>query len=102
LPDIPIIWESIVPPEAVAGSGATVTITLTVPPNSKCDILYILPVTSTRSTNSVNQGISGADGKIELSFPINNHVNAGEGTLELTVTQADGTITVVTRPYWNR
>ena len=54
------------------------------------------------STSSLDEGTSDADGKIELSFPINHHVRAGEGTLELTVTQADGTITVVTRPYWNQ
>ncbi|MFH0942001.1 MAG: hypothetical protein V1823_03130, partial [Chloroflexota bacterium] len=95
-------WDSIDPPEAKSGTGGTVTFKLTVPPGSFCSIIYILPVSGTRSTTSHAEGIVGTDGKITLSFTIHQHVNAGEGTLELTVTQPSGTKTVVTRPYMNR
>ncbi|MFH0941935.1 MAG: ABC transporter substrate-binding protein, partial [Chloroflexota bacterium] len=43
-PDVPIIWDSIDPPEAKSGTGGTVTFKLTVPPGSFCSIIYILPV----------------------------------------------------------
>lgn len=100
-PEIPIIWESIDPPQATAGAGEMITFKLKVPPNSLCAILYILPVSGTRSGTSVDSQISDADGNVTLSFSIYPHVSAGEGTLELTVTQSDGTVTVVTRPYMN-
>jgi peptide/nickel transport system substrate-binding protein len=101
-PDIPIIWESIDPPEALAGTGTTVTIVIQAPPGSLVTVLYILPVSGTRSTSSLDSKVAGADGKVTLSFAIHPHVNAGEGTLELTLKKADGTEIVITRPYLNK
>jgi len=101
-PDIPIVWESIDPPEAKQGASTVVTFKITVPPGSTAAILYILPVSGTRSTSCVDNKVAGADGKVTLSFSINSHISSGEGTLELTVTQTNGTKTVVTRPYINR
>ena len=101
-PDIPIIWESIDPPEAVAGAGTVVTFKFTVPAGSYVEIIYLLPQTGTESKTSSANGIVGADGKITLSFSIYPHVLSGEGTLKLTVTQTNGTKTIITRPYVNR
>lgn len=101
LPDIPIIWESIEPPEAVAGVPTLVTFKLTVPPNSLVSIAFVTP-SGAVSNYSYAEAMSGADGKITLSWETHQHHTAGEGALELTVTQPDGTKTVVKRPFWNR
>jgi peptide/nickel transport system substrate-binding protein len=101
-PDIPIIWESIDPPEAVAGAGTVVTFKFTVPAGSYVEIIYLLPQSGTESKTSSANGVAGADGKITLSFSIYPHVLSGEGTLKLTVTQTNGTKTTITRPYFNR
>jgi len=101
-PEIPIIWLAIDPPEAIHAAGTTVTFKIKLPSGSRVTILYILPVTGTRSTTCVDTKTADASGEVTLSFSINSHINAGEGTLELTVIQPDGTTTIVTRPYVNR
>lgn len=103
-PDIPIVWVSIDPPEAIAKSDQKVTIKMKVPPGAYVYLIYILPKTGTRSTYSHDEKVADANGDITLSFSIFHDVYDGMGTLEATV--KDGTtkavIGVVTHPYLNK
>ncbi|RJQ36257.1 MAG: hypothetical protein C4555_07705 [Dehalococcoidia bacterium] len=99
-PDFPVIWVSVDPPEGVGRDSTTVTITLKVPPGALCSLHFFNPVTGTDSSRRPADVVANADGNAVLGpWEIHGAAQAGEATLQLTVTKIDGTQIVVTRPY---
>ena len=96
MPDIPILWVSITPDPALFGD--VLTVVLKVPAGALCDITYIYEM-GLRSSYKPDAVVSDADGNATLSWipPVGGP--AGLGTVELTVTLADGTVHVVTHPH---
>jgi hypothetical protein len=57
-------------------------------------------LTGNRSARDPDPVVAGDDGNAVLGpWMISYRSQAGEATLELTVTQTDGTVTVITHPY---
>ncbi|RJQ37877.1 MAG: ABC transporter substrate-binding protein [Dehalococcoidia bacterium] len=99
-PDWPVIWVKIDPAEGVSGGGTMITVTLKVPPGSFNEIIFINPVTGTRSSRRPAPAVADADGNVVLGpWEVHSAAAAGEATIELTCTKTDGTKIVVTHPY---
>lgn len=95
--DWPVIWVSIDPP--MGGKNVTVTVTLKVPPGSKCSLVYITPLKAI-STSHPDDVVADADGNAVLTWTMNpNTTPSPGGQLKLTNTKADGTQIIVTHPY---
>jgi len=94
----PITWVSTEP--ASGAPGDMITVTLKVPTGALCEITFINPGTGTRSSRKPDPVTADADGNAVLSW--NTHSEARAeccGTIELTVTETDGTKTIETQPY---
>jgi len=99
-PDFPVIWVSIEPPEGVGDAETEVTVTLKVPPGAYCELTFLNPNTGTRSSRKPTPVVADANGNAVLGpWRLHQNAHAGVGTIEVTVTKADGTKIVVTHPY---
>lgn len=99
VPDWPVTWVSVDPPEGRRELDA-VTVTLKVPPKSKCDMVFYTVIGSWYSTTTFPSMTADADGNAVMSYVINKNITPGypqykaDGTLlggylELTNTKAD-------------
>lgn len=96
-PDIPVLWISITPNPG--RFGTEITVVLKVPPGATCD-LSLIYYTGTASAYKPDPVIADAEGNATLKWTATSGPPiALDGTLELTVTQANGTKTVVSHPY---
>ncbi|RJQ37925.1 MAG: hypothetical protein C4555_05715 [Dehalococcoidia bacterium] len=88
-PDWPVYWVSIDPP--VGGKNVPVTVTLKVPPGSRCSLTYITPLNA-RSTAKPEDVIADAEGNAVLKWTMHQYTTPESGgKLELVNTKTDGT-----------
>lgn len=102
-PDWPVIWVSIDPPIGRRELDK-VTVTLKVPPNSLCEMVYITEIRGRYGTTTFENVIADDDGNAVLSWVINRNVTPAKrnetlGGLELTNTKPDGSKIVIEHPY---
>jgi len=97
LPEIPITWVSITPDPG--RFGGEITVVLKVPPGARCE-LSLIYYTGTPSAYQPDPVVADAEGNATLKWTVlSGPPIALDGTLELTVTQTDGTQTAASHPY---
>lgn len=95
--DWPVIWVLIDPP--IGGKDVPVTVTLKVPPGSRCSLVYITPLGAV-STSHPDDVIADADGNAVMTWTMNRYTTpAPGGKLQLTNTKTDNTQIIVYHPY---
>ena len=91
-----VTWVSVAPP--LAAPGDEITVVLKVPAGAKCEIIYIMS-SDTRSSFKPDPVTADTGGNASVIWKSSEHTTTGEGTLELTITETEGTVTIETQPY---
>ena len=97
-PDWPVIWVSVDP--TIITPNIWITVTLKVPPNSLCDLMYITPWNARYVKIAPDTVVADADGNavIKMASPPVQGLTSGDAKLEITNTKTDGSKIVVTYP----